>query len=173
MAVHLVNGQIVSDPAEQLYQVDPPAVNLDAGSAEIRGPPISEDPPSLTEVMGAISQLKSGKAMGIRGVPTEPLKAVMEIGRGGCMLSYLPSGRLIPFPRTASITEASHCSVYKTVSSRFEPLIIGNIASLYTGTESTIKRGGGLSSFFPVSSGVSQGCDLEPTLFNLHGLDSG
>ncbi|XP_069983198.1 LINE-1 retrotransposable element ORF2 protein isoform X3 [Penaeus vannamei] len=38
--------------------------------------------------------------------------------------------------------------------------IIGLIASLYTGTESAVKCGGGLSSFFPVSSGVRQGCVL-------------
>ncbi|XP_069985571.1 uncharacterized protein [Penaeus vannamei] len=38
---------------EQLYQVDPPTVNLDAGSAKIPllDPPISEDVPSLTEVL--------------------------------------------------------------------------------------------------------------------------
>ncbi|XP_069976317.1 uncharacterized protein [Penaeus vannamei] len=51
---------------EQLYQVDPPTVNLDAGSAEIPlpDPPISEDPPFLTEIRGTISKLKSGKAAG-------------------------------------------------------------------------------------------------------------
>ncbi|XP_069995846.1 uncharacterized protein [Penaeus vannamei] len=44
-------------------------------------------------------------------------------------------------------------------------LIIGLKASLYTGTESAVKCGGGLSSFIPVSSGVRQGCVLAPTLF--------
>ncbi|XP_069983755.1 uncharacterized protein [Penaeus vannamei] len=60
-AVLLVSSQIISDRiavqecwAEyffQLYQVDPPTVNLDAGSAEIPLPdsPISEDAPSLIE----------------------------------------------------------------------------------------------------------------------------
>ena len=43
---------------------------------------------------------------------------------------------------------------------------IGLIASLYTGTESAVKCGGGLSSFFLVSSGVRQGCVLAPSLFN-------
>ena len=69
-AVRLVGGQIVSDPVavrerwaeyfEQLYQVDPPTVNLDVGSAVIplSDPPISEDPPSLAEVREAISKLK-------------------------------------------------------------------------------------------------------------------
>ena len=86
-AVRSVSGQIVSDPVavrgrwaeyfEQLYQVDPPTVNLDAGSVEIPlpDPPISEDPPSLTEVRGAISKLKSGKAAGICGIQAELLKA--------------------------------------------------------------------------------------------------
>ncbi|XP_069983535.1 uncharacterized protein [Penaeus vannamei] len=90
-AVRLVSGQIVSDPVavrehwaeyfEQLYQVDPPAVNLDAQSAEtpLPDPPISEDPPSLTEVRGAISKLKSGKAAGICGIPAEQLKAGGEL----------------------------------------------------------------------------------------------
>ena len=44
--------------------------------------------------------------------------------------------------------------------------IIELIANLYTGTESAVKCDGGLSSFFPVSSGVRQGCVLAPTLFN-------
>ena len=86
-AVRSVGGQIVSDPVavrerwaeyfEQLYQVDPPTVNLDAGNAVVPlpDPPISEDPPSLTEVRGAISKLKSGKAAGICGIPAELLKA--------------------------------------------------------------------------------------------------
>ena len=85
-AVRSVSGQIISDPVavwerwaeyfEQLYQVDPPTVNLDAGSAEIPlpDPPISEDDPSLTEVRGAISKLNSGKVVGICGIPAELLK---------------------------------------------------------------------------------------------------
>ena len=44
--------------------------------------------------------------------------------------------------------------------------IIDLISSLYTGTESAVKCGGGISSFFPVNSGVRQGCVLAPTLFN-------
>ncbi|XP_069996804.1 uncharacterized protein [Penaeus vannamei] len=81
------SGQIVSDPVavrerwaeyfEQLYQVDPPTVNLDVGNAEIPSPdpPISENPAFLTEVMGAISKLKNGTAAGICGIPAELLKA--------------------------------------------------------------------------------------------------
>ena len=69
-AVCLVGGQNVSDPVvvwerwaeyfEQLYQVDLSTVNLDAGSADIPlpEPPISEDPPSLTEARGASSKLQ-------------------------------------------------------------------------------------------------------------------
>ncbi|XP_069994155.1 uncharacterized protein [Penaeus vannamei] len=68
--VRLEGDQIVSDPVavrehwaeyfEQLHLVDPPSVNLDAGSAVMPLP----DPPSLTEVRRAISKLKSGKAAG-------------------------------------------------------------------------------------------------------------
>ncbi|XP_069982160.1 uncharacterized protein [Penaeus vannamei] len=84
-AVRSVSSQIISGPVavperwdecfEQLYQVDRPAVNLYAGSVEIPlpDPPISEDPPSLTEVRGAISKLKS-EAAGICGIPAELLK---------------------------------------------------------------------------------------------------
>ncbi|XP_069989747.1 uncharacterized protein [Penaeus vannamei] len=62
---------------EQLYQVDRHTVKLYTGSVEIPlpDPPISEDPPSLTEVTGAISKLKSREAAGICGIPAEPLKA--------------------------------------------------------------------------------------------------
>lgn len=41
------------------------------------------------------------------------------------------------------------------------------VTSLYTGDETTKKSGGGLSSFFRVNSGVSQGYVLVPTLFNV------
>ena len=44
--------------------------------------------------------------------------------------------------------------------------IIGLITGLYSGTESAVKCGGGISSFFPVNSGVRQGCVLAPSLFN-------
>ena len=86
-AVCSASGQIISDPDgvrvhwteyfEQLYQVDPPTVNLDAGNVEtpLLDPPISEDPPSLTSVREVISKLKSGKAAGVCGIPAELLKA--------------------------------------------------------------------------------------------------
>ncbi|XP_069978603.1 uncharacterized protein [Penaeus vannamei] len=47
---------------------------------------------------------------------------------------------------------------------RIPTRIIGLLASLYTSTERDVKHGWGLSSFFPVSSGVRQGCDLSLTL---------
>ncbi|KAG0729200.1 (E3-independent) E2 ubiquitin-conjugating enzyme UBE2O [Chionoecetes opilio] len=37
---------------------------------------------------------------------------------------------------------------------------------LYSGTESAVKCWGGVSSFFPVNTGVRQGCVLAPSLFN-------
>lgn len=56
-----LSGHIISDQVgvqkcwaeylEHLYQVDPPIVNMDAGSVEISvlDPPINGDPPSLAE----------------------------------------------------------------------------------------------------------------------------
>ena len=45
--------------------------------------------------------------------------------------------------------------------------IIDLLTGLYSGTESAVKCGGaGVSSFFPVNSGVRQGCVLAPSLFN-------
>ncbi|XP_069972308.1 uncharacterized protein [Penaeus vannamei] len=68
---------------EQLYQVDPPTVNLDSGNAIIQlpDPPISEDALLLTEVRGVISKLNSGKAAGICDIPAVNLWCL------GCMLS--------------------------------------------------------------------------------------
>ncbi|KAG0723224.1 putative protein in type-1 retrotransposable element R1DM [Chionoecetes opilio] len=43
---------------------------------------------------------------------------------------------------------------------------IGLITGLYSGTESAVKCGAGVSSFFPVNTGVRQGCVLTPSLFN-------
>ena len=44
--------------------------------------------------------------------------------------------------------------------------IIGLLSGLYFGTESAMKCGGGVSSFFPVHTEVRQGCILAPSLFN-------
>ena len=44
--------------------------------------------------------------------------------------------------------------------------IIGLLTGLYTGTESAVKCGGGVSGFFPVNTGVRQGCVLAPSLFS-------
>ena len=46
------------------------------------------------------------------------------------------------------------------------PVIIDLVSGLYTGTESAVKYGGGASRFFPVDSGVRQGCNAAPSLFN-------
>ena len=44
--------------------------------------------------------------------------------------------------------------------------IIGLLTGLYSGTESAVKWEGGVSSFFPVHTGVRQGCVLASSLFN-------
>ena len=48
--------------------------------------------------------------------------------------------------------------------------IIGLLSDLYSRTESTVKCGGGrgVSSFFPVHTGVRLGCILAPSLFNTY-----
>ncbi|KAG0727434.1 LINE-1 reverse transcriptase [Chionoecetes opilio] len=43
---------------------------------------------------------------------------------------------------------------------------IGLITGLYSGTESAVKCGAGVSGFFPVNTGVRQGCVLAPSPFN-------
>ncbi len=40
------------------------------------------------------------------------------------------------------------------------------MTGLYSGTESAVKCGAGISTSFPVNSGVRQGCVLAPSLFN-------
>ena len=44
--------------------------------------------------------------------------------------------------------------------------IIGLLTGLYSGTVSAVKCGGCVSRFFPVNTGVRQGCVLAPLLFN-------
>lgn len=50
--------------------------------------------------------------------------------------------------------------------------IIGLIKSLYTGSERAAKCNRSLLNIFSVNSGVRQGCDHAPTLFNTSGLDN-
>ena len=42
--------------------------------------------------------------------------------------------------------------------------IIGLLTALYLGTVNAVKCGGGMSSFFPVNTGVRLGCMLAPSL---------
>ncbi len=44
--------------------------------------------------------------------------------------------------------------------------LVDLIAALYSGTESVVRCGGAISDFFPVDSGVCQGCVLAPTLLS-------
>ena len=46
--------------------------------------------------------------------------------------------------------------------------IIGLLTGLYSRTVSALNCGGGVSSFFPVNTGVRQGCVLAPSLFNTY-----
>ena len=70
---------------ERLYQVDPPAAELD-----VRGPTIliaeaqiNCDPPSFVETRAAVNRLKWGKAPRICGIHAELLKA----GRNAALVS--------------------------------------------------------------------------------------
>nr|XP_027228015.1 uncharacterized protein LOC113819969 [Penaeus vannamei] len=70
---------------EQLYQLDCPAVSLDARDATIPvpDPPISEDLHTLNVVREAISKLNDEKAAGVCDIPAELPKAGGEpIARG-------------------------------------------------------------------------------------------
>ncbi len=62
---------------EQLYQADPPAVELDIRGVTIpvADPPINFGPPSLVDPQAAVNRLKWGKAPGICGIHAELLKA--------------------------------------------------------------------------------------------------
>ncbi|XP_069989649.1 uncharacterized protein [Penaeus vannamei] len=91
--------QIISDPVgvldhwavyfEQLYQC----------RDSFDGPSISEDPPSLTEVSGAISKLISGKAVGICGILVDLLKTgdePMTWGLYAVLAAIWQSGTVLP-----------------------------------------------------------------------------
>ena len=45
--------------------------------------------------------------------------------------------------------------------------ILALVRALYTDTESAVRYGGGTSEFFPVHTGVRQGCVLAPSLFSV------
>ena len=62
---------------EQLYQTDPPAVELDVRSVTIPtdDPPINCGPPSFVETQAAVNWLKWGKTPGICGIHAKVLKA--------------------------------------------------------------------------------------------------
>ncbi|KAG2459847.1 VNX1 protein, partial [Polypterus senegalus] len=62
---------------EQLFKADPPARMLDISGSTIleADPPISCEPPSLTEIAQVVNQLRGGKAAGICGIQSELLHA--------------------------------------------------------------------------------------------------
>ena len=62
---------------EQLYQADPPAVELDVIGVAIHfaDPPINCDPPSFVETQTAVNLLKWAKALGICGIHAECINA--------------------------------------------------------------------------------------------------
>ena len=271
-SIKAADGSIVSDEDgiracwaeyfEQLYVVDPPLERLP--SADVRplvaNPPISEAPPSLSEVREAVGRLKCGKAPGICGISAELLKAggeAMIHGLHSVVTAVWQSGTIPLDWKRGLVTpiykgkgDQQDCNNYRGITllsvpgkvfahlllarcrdhlletqrpeqSGFTPKksttdrilalrvlverrrefqrgllaayvdlkkafdsvhreslwellrlrgmpagIIGLISGLYSGTESAVKCGGGTSDFFPISSGVRQGCVLAPTLFN-------
>ena len=57
--------------------------------------------------------------------------------------------------------------LWSVLALREIPLKLVNLISgLYSGTESAVKCDGTISDYFPVNTGVRQGCVLAPTLFN-------
>ena len=66
-----------ADYFEQLYQADPPAVELDVKGVTIpiADPPINGGPPSFVETQAAVNRLKWGKAPGLCGIHDELLRA--------------------------------------------------------------------------------------------------
>lgn len=60
-----------------MYQVDPPAVDLDASGVAIPllDPPISEEPPTLAGLRKAITGLEDARAADTFGIPANLLKA--------------------------------------------------------------------------------------------------
>ena len=62
---------------ERLYQIDPPAVELDVKSVTIPNadPPIHCDPPSCVDTQAAVNRLKQGETPEIYGIHGELLKA--------------------------------------------------------------------------------------------------
>ncbi|XP_069970240.1 uncharacterized protein [Penaeus vannamei] len=153
---------------EQLYQVDPLTVNLEAGSAEI----LLLDPP-ISEVKGAISKLKSGKDSGICGIRAEMLKAGGEpMAREHCrefrrelLTTYIDLKKAYDTVHRESLWEIQRLK-------RIPKRIIGLISSLYIGTKSAAKCGEDLSSF-PVRSRERQSCLHTNTSQHMHELDTG
>ena len=62
---------------EQVYQADPPAVELDGRvvAIPIADPQINCDPPAFVETQAAVNWLKWSKARGICGIHAELLQA--------------------------------------------------------------------------------------------------
>ncbi|XP_069992329.1 uncharacterized protein [Penaeus vannamei] len=171
-SVKVEKGQfirILAGEAEDHFLVND-LLNLDAGNIEIPlpEPPISEDPPSVTVVKGAISKLKSGKAAGICGIPTKLVVNLCNI-----LLRYIrdhaeapEAGAIwihscidqIPPPVSSGmgclqLTSISSKPVYWYYKYHWEiqrmreisTSIIELLANLYTGTECAVNLIGALA----------------------------
>ncbi|XP_069992460.1 uncharacterized protein [Penaeus vannamei] len=173
-AVRSVDGRIISDQVG-VRERRPPAVSLDALDVAIPvlDPPISEDPPTLTEVREKISKLKGGKAAGICDIPAELLKAgsePMAQGLRAVLAAIRQSGSIHPDLIPDNVfTHILLKRIRNHLLRHRRPEQSGIIPGKSTIDHILVLRiicGGGLSIFFPVNLGVWQGCVLAPTLFN-------
>ncbi|KAG0722631.1 Retrovirus-related Pol polyprotein from type-1 retrotransposable element R2 [Chionoecetes opilio] len=102
-----------------------------------------------------------------------PIEQLHTTGLQACFVSWWNTdvsfdGMLAPYVDLKKAFDSVHReSLWDLLRLRGIPArTIGLMTGLYSGTESAVKCRGGVSSFFPVNTGVRQGCILAPSLFN-------